>query len=215
MTGSATTELSGVLVDPAGVFRYPDGNPTVGFGLLPTSDLTVEDTWHVAGMAGTGSNTVIANEVFVPDHRVMAAAALMSGQLASTFTGELLYRAPVMTLSSIAVAESAVLRAADEVTLAVSDGREPGLADRTRIRAVTSRAVQAGAQAIGALLTARGHRALPPRACCSESGATPKPSSGTRSTSTAPRSSCTARSCSTGPTCPPHSSDCRPEGTCE
>ena len=31
------------------------------------SDLTIEDTWFVAGMKGTGSNTLVAEDVFVPD----------------------------------------------------------------------------------------------------------------------------------------------------
>jgi alkylation response protein AidB-like acyl-CoA dehydrogenase len=30
----------------------------------------VEDTWFVAGMRGTGSNTLVATEVFVPAHRL-------------------------------------------------------------------------------------------------------------------------------------------------
>jgi len=34
------------------------------------SDVTIEDTWYVTGMRGTGSNTVVAHEVFVPHHRI-------------------------------------------------------------------------------------------------------------------------------------------------
>jgi alkylation response protein AidB-like acyl-CoA dehydrogenase len=34
------------------------------------SDLTIEHTWKVAGMRATGSDTVVANNVFVPAHRV-------------------------------------------------------------------------------------------------------------------------------------------------
>ena len=40
--------------------------------LIPMSELTVEDTWFVAGMKGTGSNTLVADEVFVPDHRLLS-----------------------------------------------------------------------------------------------------------------------------------------------
>jgi alkylation response protein AidB-like acyl-CoA dehydrogenase len=35
---------------------------------LPMSDLMIKDTWHVAGMRGTGSHTVVAEDVFVPAH---------------------------------------------------------------------------------------------------------------------------------------------------
>ena len=40
--------------------------------LIPMSELAVEDTWFVAGMKGTGSNTLVADEVFVPDHRLLS-----------------------------------------------------------------------------------------------------------------------------------------------
>ena len=48
----------------------PDGSPILGLGLIPMSDLTIKDTWHVAGMRASGSNTLVANDVFVPDHRI-------------------------------------------------------------------------------------------------------------------------------------------------
>ena len=37
-----------------------------GLALIPMSDLSIKDTWYVAGMRGTGSNTLIAEDVFVP-----------------------------------------------------------------------------------------------------------------------------------------------------
>ncbi len=42
----------------------------VGMALMPFSDLRIEDTWFVAGMCGTGSNTVVADSVVVPAGRV-------------------------------------------------------------------------------------------------------------------------------------------------
>ncbi|HUY18607.1 MAG TPA: acyl-CoA dehydrogenase family protein [Candidatus Binataceae bacterium] len=38
----------------------------------PMTELKIEDTWFVAGMRGTGSNTLIAKEIFIPDHRVLS-----------------------------------------------------------------------------------------------------------------------------------------------
>jgi alkylation response protein AidB-like acyl-CoA dehydrogenase len=35
--------------------------------LIPVADIAVEDTWHTAGLRGTGSNDVVAEDVFVPD----------------------------------------------------------------------------------------------------------------------------------------------------
>lgn len=38
--------------------------------LIPRSDYRIEDTWHVMGLQGTGSNDVVIDEpVFVPDYR--------------------------------------------------------------------------------------------------------------------------------------------------
>ncbi len=48
----------------------PDGSPIMGLGLIPMSDLTIKDTWHVAGMRASGSNTLCADNVFVPQHRI-------------------------------------------------------------------------------------------------------------------------------------------------
>ncbi len=38
--------------------------------LLPKSDYTIVDTWDVMGLKGTGSQDIVVNDVFVPEHRV-------------------------------------------------------------------------------------------------------------------------------------------------
>jgi len=43
-----------------------------GWAFIPMSDLTIEDTWFAAGMKGTGSHTVVAENLFVPQHRLMS-----------------------------------------------------------------------------------------------------------------------------------------------
>jgi alkylation response protein AidB-like acyl-CoA dehydrogenase len=48
----------------------PDGSPIMGLGLIPMSDLSIKQTWFVAGMRASGSNTLVADNVFVPDHRI-------------------------------------------------------------------------------------------------------------------------------------------------
>jgi alkylation response protein AidB-like acyl-CoA dehydrogenase len=50
---------------------------------LPTSDLTIVDDWYATGMAGTGSNSTVAEDVFVPDHRVVPLSSLMDGNYPS------------------------------------------------------------------------------------------------------------------------------------
>jgi indole-3-acetate monooxygenase len=45
----------------------PQGGPEVVHVFMPTSALTILDTWHVGGMRGTGSTDHTAHDVFVPD----------------------------------------------------------------------------------------------------------------------------------------------------
>jgi len=54
-----------------------DGKP-VDFGsfLIPRSDYRIDDVWNVVGLRGTGSNTVVVDEVFVPRHRFLSFRAM-------------------------------------------------------------------------------------------------------------------------------------------
>ncbi|MGW4487105.1 acyl-CoA dehydrogenase family protein [Amycolatopsis sp. NPDC004368] len=51
------------------------GEPAMA--LVPESDYAIERTWAVAGMRGTGSDTVVAEGLFVPDHRIVRTAAVL------------------------------------------------------------------------------------------------------------------------------------------
>ncbi|MFE6685810.1 acyl-CoA dehydrogenase family protein [Streptomyces sp. NPDC057743] len=73
-----------------------------GLALVPMDRLTIEDTWHVAGMRGTGSNTLVADEVFVPAHRILSVTGAKRGEYPTEFRDEALYRAafvPTLALS--------------------------------------------------------------------------------------------------------------------
>ena len=48
--------------------------------LVPRSDYTIEDTWFVSGMRGTGSKDIVMEETFVPEHRAGNVAAMREGQ---------------------------------------------------------------------------------------------------------------------------------------
>lgn len=54
--------------------KSPEGTPLGATIYVPMSDVTIEDTWHVAGLKATGSNTVVAKAAFVPDHRYTVSA---------------------------------------------------------------------------------------------------------------------------------------------
>ena len=48
--------------------------------LIPRSDYTIEDTWFVSGLRGTGSKDIVIEETFVPEHRAGNVAAMREGQ---------------------------------------------------------------------------------------------------------------------------------------
>jgi resorcinol 4-hydroxylase (FADH2) len=56
----------------------PQGSaaPQPGFFLLRTPDIAVDDNWRTMGLAGTGSKNIVADNAFVPDHRVVSFAEL-------------------------------------------------------------------------------------------------------------------------------------------
>ncbi|MCX4919028.1 acyl-CoA dehydrogenase family protein [Streptomyces sp. NBC_00687] len=75
-----------------------------GMALIPMSDLTVEDTWYVAGMRGTGSNTLVADEVFVPAHRIMSVSKAVTGAYGTERHDEALYRSAFVPVLSLVLA---------------------------------------------------------------------------------------------------------------
>jgi len=67
------------------------GPRTAAF-LIPRTDYTIDDTWHVIGLCGTGSQDVVIEDAFVPSHRVHE---LTSG---SEVSDSRLYRVPFTSL---------------------------------------------------------------------------------------------------------------------
>ncbi|ODU06481.1 MAG: oxidoreductase [Pseudonocardia sp. SCN 72-86] len=75
-----------------------------GLVLIPMSDLTIEDTWFVTGMKGTGSNTLVAEDVFVPAHRYISVFGMLAGVVDNPHKDEVLYRAPFVPGAAIILA---------------------------------------------------------------------------------------------------------------
>ena len=96
-----------------------------GLSLMPMSDLTIEDTWHMAGMRGTGSNTIIANNVFVPEHRFLPYPSALLGSYATEHTDEMLYKVAFVpvTILILVSAQLGVARAALDFTIAKAGAR--------------------------------------------------------------------------------------------
>jgi 3-hydroxy-9,10-secoandrosta-1,3,5(10)-triene-9,17-dione monooxygenase len=85
-----------------------------GLSLMPMSELRIEDTWFMAGMKGTGSNTITARDVFVPEHRFLPYPQAFAGTYRTEHTDEVVYRVALVpvTVLILAPAQLGVARAA-------------------------------------------------------------------------------------------------------
>ncbi|NMH98744.1 acyl-CoA dehydrogenase family protein [Pseudonocardia acidicola] len=63
--------LDGTWVAEPAVVELEAGKPEVCLFLLPYAELTILDDWHVSGLRGTGSNSVVGENVFVPEERML------------------------------------------------------------------------------------------------------------------------------------------------
>lgn len=71
------TFLGGVVPDGP---RTWGGLPDIRTFLLPRDDFVIEDVWHTAGMIGTGSNDIVVDGAFVPEHRTLPFANLVTNE---------------------------------------------------------------------------------------------------------------------------------------
>ncbi|MFF3347674.1 acyl-CoA dehydrogenase family protein [Streptomyces sp. NPDC002779] len=58
----------------------PEGRPEVRYFAVPRDDFTIADSWYSVGMRGTGSDTLVLSDVFVPGHRTLARSAVHAGR---------------------------------------------------------------------------------------------------------------------------------------
>lgn len=79
-----------------------DGNEIdMGMALMSVSDLTIKDTWHTVGMRGTGSHTMIADDVEVPaSHVIQVADGLSTSREESAESSALLRLPPISTMTT-------------------------------------------------------------------------------------------------------------------
>jgi len=87
-----------------GVAPKDDGEPVLRAFFVPTGELTILDDWDATGMTGTGSNTVVADEVFVPGHRTLLVADVVEGNLPARHNADNPYHqyplAPVLIVNA-------------------------------------------------------------------------------------------------------------------
>ena len=51
----------------------------IAYLLVPFSEIEIIDDWHVLGLAGTGSRSLLLRDVFVPEHRCVLLSDLLAG----------------------------------------------------------------------------------------------------------------------------------------
>jgi 3-hydroxy-9,10-secoandrosta-1,3,5(10)-triene-9,17-dione monooxygenase len=84
--------------------------------VVPADEVEVLDTWHTAGMRGTGSHDVVVTDAFVPEHRMVAVADIYAGTAPGARAhGVPTYRWPMVPALAL-VASMPVLGAAERVT---------------------------------------------------------------------------------------------------
>ena len=111
----------------AAVRAHPDGSYEPIMVLIPLADLTVVDDWHTAGMRGSGSVSTVAQDLFVPDARILSMPPILAGvhQLGRNAASPV-YQAPFMPTACTTVASVALglARAAREAFFERLPGRK-------------------------------------------------------------------------------------------
>jgi alkylation response protein AidB-like acyl-CoA dehydrogenase len=67
-----------------------------GMGLVPKSDFHIVDDWHVSGLCGTGSKSVVIEDAWIPPHRFIPLDHMRAGTTpgASIYADHPFYRVP-------------------------------------------------------------------------------------------------------------------------
>ena len=78
------------------------GGPVLRVVALPTADLQILDTWHTSGLCGTGSHDALAEDLFVPDHRVLSLLG------SAPRIDAPLYRFPIFGFFALSIAAAAL-----------------------------------------------------------------------------------------------------------
>ena len=88
-----------------GAMTHSGQQPDWKFFLLPSRECNIVDTWHTAGMRGTGSKTVVADNIFVPESLVLSLAEFRDGKTpGSTLYSDVIFHTPFFYYAPISFA---------------------------------------------------------------------------------------------------------------
>jgi len=124
----------------AAVLPARDGRgPTPAFLLVPASQYLIDDTWQVVGLAGTGSKTLVLDNVFVPGHRVLTFPDAVSGKTPGSrvYQGQGLFSIPLLSgipaclgATAVGAAKGALESYIDSTRVRVTRGAVAGAHNR-------------------------------------------------------------------------------------
>ena len=66
----------------------PQGDDPRALALIPAEAWTIDPTWFVAGMKGSGSDTIVVEDHFVPDHRVQRFPDMREANYSTPYSGD-------------------------------------------------------------------------------------------------------------------------------
>ena len=126
--------------DDGMALENPDGTPLILGPLFRSDQLTIHDTWRVAGMCGSGSNDVEVKDAFIPEGRWVNFAN-------EPVVDRPLFRFPVISFfaSCVAAVPLGLARAALDIFIDLAReripfGRTTPLAERTSAQIYVARA---------------------------------------------------------------------------
>jgi len=86
----------------------PEGPPAMRLFLIPRTDYEIIDVWNTFGMRGTGSNDLVANDIFVPAHRHVSMDIGLQNVTSADCPKSPLYRMPWLYLFTSTIANLAI-----------------------------------------------------------------------------------------------------------
>lgn len=107
-----------------------DGNrvmpPQMMHVLVPRSDYEIDhDSWNVVGLRGTGSKDVIVKDAFIPTHRTMDAAKIMSGEQSKEMgLSQTLYNLPYWSVFPLGITSAVIGNAEGAMYQHLADQKE-------------------------------------------------------------------------------------------
>ncbi|MFE6778512.1 acyl-CoA dehydrogenase family protein [Streptomyces sp. NPDC057702] len=121
-----------------------DGRRLPLFFALPRDAFTIEDTWNPVGMRGTGSNTLVVDDVFVPAHRSFRRSDMLQGRAVGTTTTW--HTAPLLAVNGLTFtapllgAVAGALRASADWLPAKKDARGEAVVHSSALQVSLARA---------------------------------------------------------------------------